>query len=60
MEKIYVKIENYLQENFPGKKIVLRNDLKEKDFNDVWGITSILIQTRLVGNTVEYKPKFTK
>lgn len=57
MDKIYLKIEDYLKKNFPNRKLVLNKSL-EVEKNDVWGFHSIVIAVRELGNTVEYKPFF--
>lgn len=58
MNKIHLKIEEYLKKTFPQKKIVLNNELKESKMTDVWGFNSIKIITFEKGYTVQYKPIF--
>lgn len=60
MEKIYLKIEEYLKKTFPQKRIVLNNKLKESGMTDIWGFHKIQIITLEIGNTVQYKPIFIK
>lgn len=61
MEKMYVKIEKYLIKNFPDKKIILNQNLKEGQ-NEVefYGINSVPILVSELDNLVEYKPLWQK
>lgn len=60
MEKIYIKIEEYLKKTFPQKKFVLNKDLKESGLTDIWGFNTIQIITLEIGHTVQYRPIFKK
>jgi len=59
MEKMYVKIEKYLIKNFPNKKIILNQNLKEgQNEIEFYGINSVPILVSVLDNIVEYKPLF--
>lgn len=59
MDKIYLKIERYLLDNFGKRDLVLDPEMEIDDESDVWGIHSMTIYVKeSEDGTLHYKPMF--
>lgn len=56
MDKIYAKIENYLKQQFPKKKIILNSSMRTKNC-ELYGFNRFQILVNESDKFVEYKLK---
>lgn len=54
MEKIYIKIEKYLRENFPSKKIFKYSKLNKRG-TEIYGFGGMQIRVKILPNDIFYQ-----
>lgn len=58
LEQLYIKIENYLKDNFK-KELKLDNSISYDDNEaDIWGFNKVVILVKEVDGRIHYKPFF--